>query len=239
MANPFFHFKQFTIHQDRVAMKVGTDGVLLGAWTDVSGCQTILDVGTGTGLLALMMAQRQPMATIHAVEISEEAAHQANENFKASPWKERIHLFPVSLQDFSRQCPTKYDLIICNPPFFENSLKAPDQHRRLARHADELPFELLIREAYALILQDGRFAVILPVNEAIQFQELAQNNGLFLNRTLHVYPKPDCLPKRVLMEFRKIMPTETITENLIIESTGRHGYSEEYKTLTRDFYLNL
>lgn len=230
-----FQFKQFTIHQERTAMKVGTDGVLLGAWAEPEKASNILDIGTGTGLLALMAAQRNPGARIDAIEIEPEAAGQAKENAAASPWHDRISIHPVSLFNFTAAC--LYDCILCNPPFFSNSTKTPDNGRTTARHTDTLPHEALIRSVVHLLAGNGSFYIILPTEEAEIFMRLAEAARLYVARITKVLPNPGKKPKRYLMKFTfDWIPV--VTDKLVIE-LSRHEYTPEYISLTKDFYLNL
>ena len=189
MANDYFQFKQFTIRQERCAMKVGTDGVLLGAWTDVTHARRLLDIGTGTGLIAIMAAQRNPELIIDAIEIDPAAFEQARENANSTSWRERIHLFQGEVQAFAP--PYKYDIIVCNPPFFINSTKNPELNRTLARHCETLSHEDLLQVSDNLLLPEGKLCVILPVNEAKHFIELTQGKKWFVNKLSTVYPTPD------------------------------------------------
>lgn len=230
-----FRFKQFTVHQDRTAMKVGTDGVLLGAWAEPEKARSILDIGTGTGLLALMAAQRNREAAIDAIEIEPEAASQARENADRSPWAGRIRIYPVSLFDFFPS--RSYDCILCNPPFFNRSTKTPDAGRTLARHTDSLSHPALLEAAGRLLSADGSFYIILPPEEATVFIHLAENYRLYLLRLTRVLPNPGKPPKRYLMKFtftKKAVQTDELTIEL-----SRHEYTPEYIRLTQDFYLNL
>lgn len=231
-----FQFKQFTIRQDHTPMKVGTDGVLLGAWADTEKAHTILDVGCGTGIIALMSAQRNPHARIDAIEIEPNACRQAAENIQASPWKERIHVWPSALQTFSPPC--LYDCIVCNPPFFINSTKAPDQGRTLARHSDTLPHAELLEHTSRLLAADGTLCVILPAGDAEVFLRQAVNSGLHAQHLTWVHPTPGKPPKRCLMRIGRKPTTAPTEEHLTIE-ISRHQYTEEYIRLTRAFYLYL
>jgi len=231
-----FHFKQFTIHQDRCAMKVGTDGVLLGAWTDVENAARILDIGTGTGLLALMLAQRAPNALIDAIEIEENAYIQATENVAESPWKDRINIIHRALQDFEPA--EKYDLIVSNPPYFLHSLKNPDTAKKTARHTDTLMPTELITYAKRLLHENGRLSVIYPTTEALLFIKEAEKKMLHCSRITKVFPNIGAKEKRLLMEF-SVMPTECRNDEIYIENNVRHNYTEAYKVLTKDFYLNF
>lgn len=235
MPNNYFKFKQFTIHQDKCAMKVGTDGVLLGAWADCENANSILDIGTGTGLITLMLAQRS-IAKIDAVEIDEAACVQAKENIEKSLWSDRIEIFNIPFQDFSKSTNEKYDLIVSNPPYFQNSLYAPDEKRTDARHNSNLKLDELLNGALKLLTRKGKLSIILPYLEGALFILKAAENGLYCVRQTKVLPKPDRAPKRLLLEFiSEKMPL--IEQELIIELNKRHEYSEAYKNLTKDFYL--
>lgn len=235
MGQPFFRFKQFTIRQDRTAMKVGTDGVVLGAWADLENAAEILDIGTGTGLIALMAAQRNPAACIDAVEIDPAAAGQAQENISASPWPERIRIHPVSISDFTPD--KRYGCIICNPPFFVNSTPTPDTSRTMARHCKNLSHEELADQVVRLLKEDGHFYTILPPIEAGHLADYAHRHRLFVQQITQVIPNPGKSAIRYLMKFgfieKKIQKTELILE------VSRHHLTEEYAQLTKAFYLKL
>lgn len=234
MSNPYFSFKQFTVYHDRCAMKVGTDGVLLGAWTDVASAHNILDIGTGTGLVSLMLAQRCD-ARIKAIDIDQDAVEQAKENVALSPWKDRIE---VELQDICRYNSNNgFDVIVSNPPYFVHSLKGPDRQRNIARHTEELNFENLIGSVSRLLRLKGTFSVIIPTDGMELFQAIATCHELYLSRQTLIHTKPEAEPKRVLLAFKKY-PEEYIADSLTIE-LSRHVYSEEYMALTRDFYLKM
>lgn len=234
MPNPYFAFKQFTVYHDRCAMKVGTDGVLLGAWTDVTSARRILDIGTGTGLIALMLAQRCE-AYIKAVDIDSDAVAQALENVAASPWKNRIE---VEEQDVCRYVSdTLFDVIVSNPPYFDRALKCPDAQRSKARHTDCLDFDGLISAVVRLLHPKGSFSVVIPTDGMMQFQAVAGRNGLYLSRRTWVHTKPGADPKRVLLAFR-FSAGPCVCDHLTIELT-RHVYSREYTALTKDFYLKM
>ena len=235
MPNPFFKFKQFTIHHDRCAMKVGTDGVLLGAWVNLSNSQHILDIGTGTGLIALMMAQRCKASSITAIDIDEEAVNQANENIQASPWKEQVKA--VQQDICSYQPNVLFDTIVSNPPYFINSLKSSDAQRNTARHTDSLSAEDLMRKSAELLTEEGHFSIILPTEQIEELIQIGERVGLYPSRRTNVITRPGLLPKRTLMEFCK-RNTSYPTDELIVE-LDRHVYSEEYIALTRDFYLKM
>lgn len=215
-------------------MKVGTDGVLLGAWVGLEGKEShILDVGTGTGVIALMLAQRTETSVIVGIDIDDPSVEEARYNFKASPWGGRMSAF---LQDFRTMEPFPYELIISNPPYFVNSLKAPRQRRSTARHTDTLPYSALVDGVMDNLAPEGRFAVVLPSEEAETFISEARGKGLYLNRLCKVKTTPERPPKRFLMEFAK-KRNELLQEELVIQDAG--GFTQEYKALTRDFYIKF
>jgi len=237
MPNDYFKFKQFTINQGQCAMKVGTDGVLLGSWVDCESAKTVLDIGTGTGLIALMVAQRSE-ANVDAVEIDKEASEQAKRNIDNSPWKERINVYHQSVQEFATKTDSKYDVIVSNPPYFQNSLFAADQKRTNARHNSDLELEDLILGASKLLTETGKLSVILPYLEGNMFILKASEKELYCARQTKVLPKPNREPKRLLLEFMKIKKP-LVEQEIIIELGKRHYYSDAYKNLTKDFYLDF
>lgn len=234
MANPWFRFKEFTIRQDRCAMKVGTDGVLLGAWADIEQARHILDIGTGSGLIAIMAAQRNSLAQIDAIEIDLSACDQARENVALCRWNERIHVFKGEVQQFQ---PGKlYDTILCNPPFFIRSTPNPEPTRNQARHCETLSYPDLLTAANRLLADKGSLQLILPVNEAKLFIGMATDEKWFINKITRVYPTPEKPEKRCLLSLSHI-ETERQEDYLIIE-TERHIYHETFKQLTKDYYLD-
>lgn len=238
MANPYFQFKKFTIHHDKCAMKVGTDAVLLGAWADTSQCKSILDIGTGTGIIALMLAQRS-LAKIDAIDIDKDAYLQAMENTAASPFAERIKVIHSSCTDFVISNPQKkYDLIVSNPPYFINSLKCPDNKRTVARHTDTLQLSDLIKEVRTLLCPVGRIALVLPHEKLDEVRELASINHLYIHRQTDVIPTPGAQPKRLLIELCATEENTKKRDILIIEE-ARHQYTPEYIALTKEFYLKM
>lgn len=228
MANDYFRFKRFTISQSRCAMKVGTDGTLLGAWAH--GGATILDVGTGTGLIALMMAQRFPDAHVTGVDIDEDACRQAEENVAASPFNVRI------LHRNVKEMEGVYDVIVSNPPFFSNSLECPDRQRSLARHTSSLGFGDLMQCAARLLADVGEFSLILPVESKNEVEAEAALSGFFKVRECAVRTTPRKTPKRYLQAYRKHpVPCLELSEEVIEVEPGLR--SEWYTCLTKDFYL--
>lgn len=216
-------------------MKVGTDGVLLGAWAGIEKVKKILDIGTGTGLIALMLAQRSN-AIIDAIEIDKDAAEQAKENVFGSPWNDRITIQNVSLQEYFPD--TRYDLIISNPPYFSDLPNRNETLRELARQNSTLSVIDLIDGACRLMEKTGMFALIYPYESFDNVLENATIRGLTPHRIMQVVPTPGNSIKRILAEFSYGMH-DTQTDKLIIEEKGRHQYSEKYKKLTGDFYLNI
>lgn len=242
MANSFFQFKQFTIRHDLCAMKVGTDGVLLGAWASLSDTKTLLDVGTGTGLISLMIAQRRALinSTFHidAIDIDKDAARQATLNTEASPFQKYITVSHIPFLEYSETVDKKYDLIVSNPPYFSHSLKCPDTKRSTARHNDSLPLEELITGCRALLSPHGKIALILPSEQEKEIELLATQNNVFFLRKTYVVPTLHALPKRILIELSDHPETDIQIEWLVIEKS-RHQYTEEYIALTKDFYLKM
>ena len=227
-----FTFRQFHIEQDKCAMKVGTDGVLLGSWA--KGSKRILDIGTGTGLIALMMAQRFPDANIDAIEIDENAVIQATENVLRSPFAKQIAVKHCSLQTYS-ETKEKYDSIICNPPYFVDSLKNNDNNRTVARHTDTLPFNELIKCAYQLLTPNGHFSLVLPVESYRILEPEAILNGFSVIKKVLVKTTPSKQPKRILVELGKV-PDEYFSTTEYLQD-GAGNKSEWYKEITKDFYL--
>ena len=217
-------------------MKVGVDGVTLGAWSDVANTESILDVGTGSGLIALMLAQRSD-AKITAIDIDIECINQAKENVERSNWRSKISVFYSSFQDFAEKTQEKFDLIVCNPPFFINSLKSPSKNRTQARHNNMLSHPDLIENSKKLLSEKGKLCVILPVVEGNQFIELSEKNNLFCSKKVTVFPNYEKPAKRFLLEFRK-EKRECEESKLIIEKE-RNVYTPEYAEFVKDFYLKL
>ena len=233
-----FTFKQFHIDHSRCAMKVGTDGTLLGAWATLPPhAKKILDIGTGSGLIAIMAAQRHPTAKITAIDIDKDCVMQATKNAVASPWAERIEVIETPLQEYSPE--EKFDVIISNPPYFADSMHSPDKQRTTARHTASLSFKELTEGVLRLLADDGLFAVILPTAES-ELLLSASRGRLFTWRRCEVWSTPESGARRIMLELKREPPKDLAKkEKIIIEQGGRHVYSEEYKALTADFYLNF
>jgi len=244
-----FNFKQFSVNQDQTAMKVGTDGVLLGAWTPIpEHCFSVLDIGAGTGVIALMIAQRtqaehpsqngELTSQIDAIEIDEQAYEQASENFENSPWNDRLFCFHAGLDELIEEPEDEYDLIISNPPFYPENYKSPDDQRATARFQDAMPFELLLEAADLLLSENGVFSVVIPFKEESRFVNLAKEFELFPIKITHVKGTPTSEIKRSLLAFSRNELCEINIDVLVIE-TERHSYTPEYTALTKDFYVKM
>ncbi|QXP68917.1 methyltransferase [Polaribacter sp. R2A056_3_33] len=236
-----FKFKEFTIQQDKTAMKVGTDGVLLGAWCSVADYpDTILDIGAGTGVIALMIAQRSDAMTIDAVEVDENAYEQTVSNFEESDWGDRLYCYNATFAEFADEIAEEeetYDLIVSNPPFYTDDFETEDAARNKARFTSSLSFEELIIGVAKILSENGKFCVVIPFKEEENFINLARGNQLFLNRTCKVKGNETSEVKRCLLEF-SFNESELQEENLVIE-IARHQYTEDYINLTKDFYLKM
>lgn len=230
MANDFFQFKQFIVRQNLCAMKVGTDGTLLGAWA--RGGERILDIGTGTGLIALMMAQRHVNAFVDAIDLDAGACLQAEQNVAESPFCGRIKVWNKSLQEFAgEETVGRYDAIVSNPPYFLYSLKAPDERRSMARHADTLSYYDLMKCSAKMLAENGEISVVIPFDCRKHLEEAAVVAGLFPARICAVKTKPSKAPKRYLLAFTN-RPVAVIEDELILGS-------DEYVEMMKDFYLKL
>lgn len=229
-----FQFKQFAVNQAGVAMKVGTDGVLLGAWVAVDGAKSVLDIGTGTGVIALMMAQRGGAERIVGVDIDQTAAQCAAENFAASPWAERLTALHTSVQEYDGHT---FDLIVSNPPYFTNSLLCPDNSRTTARHTTSLSFEDLDSAVCKMVDKEhGRFALILPAEQMERYLTLTRLN---LVRRCDVYSKAGGKLVRVMAELSFVEPQSVEHQKIIIYGDSGGEYTEQYRGLTKDFYLKF
>ncbi len=243
VANPYFHFKRFTVHQSGAAMKVSTEACLLGAWAPVENARRILDIGAGTGLLTLILAQRQPEAVLDAVEIDEAAARQAAENAAASPFADRIRVFHHAIQEFPQSAiaapPSEfvYDLIVSNPPFYQRSLYASEAARSRALHASTLNFEDLLNAVERLLAPTGRFVVLLPPHETGQLLGKAAERGLLLRKQLHVFSRTGGrLFRQVSVLGRTV---ETVEHETLSIQDSEGNYSPEYVALLKEFYLKF
>jgi len=231
-----FRFKKFTVRQDGAAMKVGTDGVLLGAWAPLGGKpEAILDVGAGTGLIALMLAQRSEADTIDALEIEAAAYETCVGNFEASPWADRLFCYHAGLQEFAEEFGPDYDLIVSNPPFHSETVGSGRPARDLARQQRALPFSVLLGSAARLLTPGGRFCVIIPFREEEAFLQQAGHLGLHPDRITRVRGNPRSAFKRSLISL-SFDPGPLQEDSLTIE-TARHQYTDAWASLTRDFYL--
>lgn len=234
-----FQFKQFSVEQDRCAMKIGTDGVLLGAWAPIENQPfSVLDIGAGTGIIALMIAQRSHAEQIDALEIDENAYEQAVENFENSPWSDRLFCFHAGLDEFMDEPEDEYDLIVSNPPFYTEDYQSGNEQRDLARFSDALPFEDLVEAAELLLSENGIFAVIVPFKEEEKLIALANQFDLFPMKITRVKGTPATETKRSLLAFSRTPIEDFLVDELIIE-TSRHNYTEDYISLTKDFYLKM
>ena len=234
-----FQFKQFTVNQDQCAMKIGTDGVLLGAWTPIdNNPKSVLDIGTGTGIIALMLAQRSNAQQIDALEIDENAYEQAVDNFENSPWSDRLFCFHAGLDEFVEEPEEEYDLIISNPPFYSEDYRSENVQRDLARFQEAMPFEDLVEAADLLLSENGIFSVIIPFNEEDRFIELCANVELFPIKITRVKGAQNTKIIRSLLSFKRFELAVLTSDELVIE-ISRHEYTPEYIALTKDFYLKM
>ncbi len=230
-----FQFKRFSVYDEQSTMKVGTDAVLLACWTNTAVGRNILEIGCGCGVISLILAQRIPEAIITAIDIDEFSTKECFKNFQISPWSDRLLVKHSSLQDFERNSTLQFDLIVSNPPFFNDSLKSVETSKKRARHTDELSYDELISSVSDLLTLDGRFCCVLPFQEMEQFIHLASFKGLYCLRQSLTFTKENKLPKRCLMEFSK---REMECEKDIFLIQNKDGeYTSEYLSLTSDFYL--
>ena len=231
-----FQFKQFRVEDDCSSMKVGTDAVLIGAWTYVGNVENILEIGTGSGIISLMLVQRSD-AKITAIDIDKNSVTQATRNFNKSPWSKRLKAFHFSLNNFKKGQSEKYDLIVSNPPFFIDSLKSPNKNKTLSKHTDTLSYSDLILGLVHFLSPQGRACIILPFTESKSFINHARIENLFLNKQLFIKPKKDKPANRVLMEFS--FNKTSLEENEIYLREADNSFSVDYKNLCKDYYLNL
>ena len=235
MSNRFFKFKQFTVWHDRCAMKVGTDAVLLGAWAEADAVEQVLDVGCGSGVIALMLAQRFPQAYVTGVELDADAALQAWENMLASPWADRLE---VVREDFCKYEPaTSFDLIVSNPPYFIDALRPPLEERSLARHAAGLNYEILFRRSREMLTTNGRVCVILPTEVEMMAADAAVRNGLYVDRKVRVFTKEGKPQRRVMLSFVTVVSPVETSDLFLMNADGSDA--DAYRELTADFYLKF
>ncbi len=234
-----FQFKQFIVNQDQCAMKVGTDGVLLGAWAPIhTNPKSVLDIGTGTGIIALMLAQRTNAEQIDALEIDEKAYEQATDNFENSPWFDKLYCFHAGLDEFIEEPEQEYDLIVSNPPFYSEDYKTNNESRNLARFQEAMPFEQLIEAADLLLSENGIFAVIIPFKEEENFIDLCAEVELFPIQITRVKGSHTTPIVRSLLAFKRFELPVSSTNEIVIE-INRHEYTNEYIELTKEFYLKM
>jgi tRNA1Val (adenine37-N6)-methyltransferase len=238
MANTYFQFKQFRVEQDRCAMKVCTDSCVFGAYIGVAGAQQVLDIGAGTGLLSLMVAQRST-AYIDAVEINPEAQAQAKENFEISPWSDRLYLHPMSLQEFAEHKQQQYDVILSNPPFFLSSLRSADAAKNTAKHTEQLLFEDILQFAQRHLHKHGTLYLLLPPAEAMLFSKSAQTYGLYIAETVEVFTHMGGKCIRHIQTYTVSAPSTPVVKQFYILEEDKVTYTPAFVELLREYYLNL
>ena len=235
MPNNYFRFKQFTVYQDHCAMKVNTDSCIFGA---VAGCEIptfILDIGSGSGVLSLMLAQRFGSALIDAIEPEKDSADQAEANFRNSPWAERLRIHPVDIENFTKYTATRYDLIVANPPWFTNSMRSSDHKKNLARHLETLTWEKLTSVVNKLLAENGIFYILLPASESANFRMTCESEGFSLIRQVSIRIRGNEPTSRVISGFsHSVIPPES---DVITINDNMGSYSDQFKSLLRDFYL--
>ena len=233
-----FQFKQFTVHQEKCAMKIGTDGVLLGAWASLEhNPNSVLDIGSCTGVISLQLAQRSDAELIDAVEIDDNAFEQAVENFEHSPWNNRLFCYHISLEEFTKEIDEKYDLIVSNPPFYNDEFESNSKARNTARFTSALSFENLLNSVSKVRSDTGTFSVIIPFKEEIIFIALAEKKNLFISKICRVKGSQNSEVKRSLLEFSFYKKKKLIT-TLVIENK-RHQHTSAYLNLVKEFYLKM
>ena len=234
-----FRFKQFEVQQDQCAMKIGTDGIMLGAWANIDHATKALDIGTGTGVIALMLAQRAAKAQIEGIDIDEVACNQAKGNFKASPWSDRLSVIHDPIQDYARFTRNKYDLIVSNPPFFSGGTFGMKEERAIARQTVRMPHGDLLIAVRQLLAKEGRFCLVLPYLEGLRFQERAEEYHLFCTKATEVKPMPEAPVKRLLMQFEHHNQPVASGTLVIRENTKEDSYTSGYRALLQDFLLKF
>lgn len=237
MSETLFRFKKFQVSQKFCAMKINTDGVLLGAWAEAPVSGHVLDVGTGSGVIAMMLAQRSKSVKILGIEIDEASYKEAKLNMGSCEWKERLTPIMGSIQDFSRETNEKFDLVVSNPPFFSGGTLSSTQEKTVVRHAVKLPHNELLRAAYRLLKETGDFSVILPHIEGLRFIELAEQYRFFLGRYTEVFSFPEAPVERLLLSFKKQLIT--VSKNQLFIRDETRAFSSAYRELTKAFYLKF
>ena len=234
-----FKFKQFTIFQDQCAMKIGMDGVLLGAWANPKNSFSVLDIGTGTGVIALQMAQKSSAEIIDALEIDSEAFEQAVENFERSDWGDRLFCYHASLQEFTNEIDEQYDFIVSNPPFYNSTYKKGEisDKRALARHSESLSYTILVASVSKLLSENGECAFIIPFEEEAEFLRLAAEHTLFPNRITRVRGTKTSVIKRSLLQLS--FNTSKVEFSELTLEKDRHVYTEDYINLVKEYYLKM
>ena len=230
-----FQFKQFSVDQTGCAMKINTDGVLLGAMVEADSPKSILDIGTGTGVIALMLAQRYTKAIIDAVEIDESAAETAARNFRNSTFHERLNIYCSDINDFDEELERKYNLVISNPPFYINSLESPMERKKLAKHTEASFFEMLIKDIAWFLAEKGSCWLILSLDAATEVEPLIKQNGMTVSRTISVHSYPHSAAHRVILCFGFEEVSQQTSEFIIYEAVGI--YSEEYQKLLQPYFI--
>ena len=231
-----FRFKKFALIDKNSALKIGTDAVIIGASIDISKAKRILDIGTGCGIIALMLAQRSK-AIIDAIEPHTPSAKDAKNNFDASPWKDKLSLYIETLENYVETTDKTYDLIVSNPPFFENDLLSADTNKTQAKHAINLHLEDIIILSRKMLNKNGKIEIIIPIHREKELIQIAQKNQLQLQRKVIVYPKKEKAAHRLILRFS--LEQEIYTEEEIIIRNANNEYTNSYKILTRDFHLNM
>ena len=233
-----FQFKQFSVTDQNSTLKTGTDAVLIGAWANIETTKSILDVGCGSGIISLILAQRNHNVVIDAIDIHEGSIQDARQNFDKSIWNDRLQVIHTSWSEFLSSTKNKYDLIVSNPPFFINSLRSPQVENNLSKHSHTLSGEILISSAKKLLNPDGRLVLILPLPNSQNIKNMANENGLSLSRQLNIFPKTDRPANRVIFDFVSGYSHPPKITNLTIRNLD-NTYTSEYKLFTKEFYLNF
>ena len=238
MEEDIFTFKKFKINQSQCAMKIGTDSVLLGSWVKITDdVNTVLDIGAGTGVLSLMVAQRSSAEVIDAVEIENNAYEQCVANFENSDWGDRLFCYHASFYEFYEEIEDTYDLIVSNPPFYENNGEIGNSERELARFNNALPFEELIYGVSKLLSKHGRFNIVIPFDQKSKLNSISKKYGLYPNRILNIKGSPESPFKRCLIEYQ--FELNSLEEKNLTIEVSRNNYTNDYIELTKNFYLKM